>query len=61
MFHTLAAQQEAPSIIMDDTNINPEAAKLLSRIKYVGRSCKEIREKYHVYDGTIFSCLFLLS
>ncbi|KAI2662615.1 Intelectin [Labeo rohita] len=51
---SLTTQQEAPSIIMDDTNINPEAAKLLSRIKYVGRSCKEIREKYHVYDDGLY-------
>lgn len=55
MFHNLATQQETPSIITDETNTNPEVAKLLGRIKYVARSCKEIREKYHVYDGTIFS------
>ncbi|XP_026123232.1 intelectin-like [Carassius auratus] len=50
----LATQQEAPCIIMDETNINPEIAKLLGRIKYVARSCKEIREKYHVYDDGLY-------
>ncbi|KAL1271347.1 hypothetical protein QQF64_030363 [Cirrhinus molitorella] len=45
-------QQEAS--IMDDTNTNPEVAKLLARLKYVGRSCKEIREKYHVYDDGLY-------
>ncbi len=55
MFHILATQQEAPYIVMDETNINPEASKLLGRIKYVARSCKEIHEKYHVNDGMTFS------
>lgn len=58
MFHILATQQEAPCNIMDETNVNPEVAKLLGRIKYVARSCKEIQEKYHVNDGTIFSIYF---
>uniref|UniRef100_A0A671KK18 Uncharacterized protein n=1 Tax=Sinocyclocheilus anshuiensis TaxID=1608454 RepID=A0A671KK18_9TELE len=53
-----STQQEAPYIIMDETNINPEVAKLLGRIKYVARSCKEIREKYHVHDGMIVSIYF---
>ncbi|XP_059378570.1 intelectin-like [Carassius carassius] len=50
----LTTQQEAPCIIMDETNINPEVAKLLGRIKYVARSCKEIRDKYHVYDDGLY-------
>ncbi|XP_050972157.1 intelectin isoform X1 [Labeo rohita] len=37
-----------------DTNINPEAAKLLGRMKYVARSCKEIRDKYQVNDDGLY-------
>ncbi|XP_048014262.1 intelectin-like isoform X5 [Megalobrama amblycephala] len=40
---------EAPCI--NDTNFNHELEKLLDRIKYVARSCKEILDKYHVYEG----------
>ncbi|XP_043099116.1 intelectin-like [Puntigrus tetrazona] len=50
----LTTQQEAPHNIMDQTNINPEVVKLLGRIKYAARSCKEIREKYHVFDDGLY-------
>uniref|UniRef100_A0A8C2INQ6 Fibrinogen C-terminal domain-containing protein n=1 Tax=Cyprinus carpio TaxID=7962 RepID=A0A8C2INQ6_CYPCA len=50
----LTTQQEAPCNIMDETNVNPEVAKLLGRIKYVARSCKEIQEKYHVNDDGLY-------
>ncbi|XP_026111823.1 intelectin [Carassius auratus] len=33
---------------------NPETAKLLDRIKFVARSCKEIRDKYHVYNDGLY-------
>uniref|UniRef100_A0A8C1MRE6 Fibrinogen C-terminal domain-containing protein n=1 Tax=Cyprinus carpio TaxID=7962 RepID=A0A8C1MRE6_CYPCA len=32
----------------------PSVAKLLGRIKYVARSCKEIQEKYHVNDDGLY-------
>ncbi|ROL44433.1 Intelectin [Anabarilius grahami] len=43
--------QEAPSVNIGD---NPEIGKLLGRIKYVARSCKEIRDKYQVHDDGLY-------
>ncbi len=51
-------EKEAPCISISDTNSNHKLEKLMGRIKYVAQSCKEIRDKYHVYDGTIFSIYF---
>ncbi|XP_042583654.1 intelectin-like [Cyprinus carpio] len=47
-------EAEAPCINISDTNSNHELEKLLDRIKYVARSCKEIRDKYHVYDDGLY-------
>ncbi|KAI2662626.1 Intelectin [Labeo rohita] len=47
-------EREAPCINISDTNSNHELEKLLDRIKYVARSCKEIRNKYHVYDDGLY-------
>uniref|UniRef100_A0A8C1XXU0 Fibrinogen C-terminal domain-containing protein n=1 Tax=Cyprinus carpio TaxID=7962 RepID=A0A8C1XXU0_CYPCA len=37
-----------------DTCSNPEAAKLLDKMKFAARSCKEIRDKYRVYDDGLY-------
>uniref|UniRef100_A0A8C2IPN3 Zgc:153219 n=1 Tax=Cyprinus carpio TaxID=7962 RepID=A0A8C2IPN3_CYPCA len=50
----LSSFAEAPCINISDTNSNHELEKLLDRIKYVARSCKEIRDKYHVYDDGLY-------
>ncbi|ROL49532.1 Intelectin [Anabarilius grahami] len=47
-------ETEAPCINISDTNTNHELEKLLDRIKYVARSCKEIHDKYHVYDDGLY-------
>ncbi|KAL1277013.1 hypothetical protein QQF64_023686 [Cirrhinus molitorella] len=47
-------ETEVPCINISDTNTNHELEKLLDRIKYVARSCKEIRDKYHVYDDGLY-------
>ncbi|XP_067296886.1 intelectin-like isoform X1 [Pseudorasbora parva] len=47
-------QQEALSINTGDTSANPEIAKLLGRMKYVARSCKEVRDKYQVHDDGLY-------
>lgn len=52
-------ETEAPCINISDTKSNHELEKLLDRIKYVARSCKEILDKYQVYEGMFF--FFLLS
>ncbi|XP_051756017.1 intelectin-like [Ctenopharyngodon idella] len=47
-------QQEAPHIKTVDTNTNLEDAILQGRIKYAARSCKELHEKYQVYDDGLY-------
>lgn len=56
MSHIVVDQQEAPHIKTVDTNTNLEDAILQGRIKYAARSCKELHEKYQVYDGTLMLC-----
>jgi len=53
-------ETEAPCINISDTNSNHELEKLLDRIKYVARSCKEILDKYQVYEGMVFLLLFFM-
>ncbi|XP_067256857.1 intelectin-like [Chanodichthys erythropterus] len=47
-------ETEAPCINISDSNNNHELEKLLGRIKYVARSCKEILDKYHVYEDGLY-------
>lgn len=58
MFHNVANQEKVTFCNIRDTCSNPEAAKLLDKMKFAARSCKEIRDKYRVYDGTIYSIYF---
>lgn len=51
---TQTDQQEAPSINIGDTSANPEIVKLLGRMKFVARSCKEIRDKYQAHDDGLY-------
>ncbi|KAK2913849.1 hypothetical protein Q8A67_002248 [Cirrhinus molitorella] len=50
----LTDQQKVTPCSFCDTCSNFEVAKLLGRIKYVARSCKEIREKYHAYEDGLY-------
>ncbi len=56
MSHIVVDQQEIPYIKTSDTKVNLEDAILQGRIKYAARSCKELHEKYQVYDGTLILC-----
>ncbi|KAK7170457.1 hypothetical protein R3I94_000613 [Phoxinus phoxinus] len=47
-------ETEAPCINISDTKSSHELEKLLDRIKYVARSCKEILDKYHVYEDGLY-------
>ncbi|XP_048014279.1 intelectin-like [Megalobrama amblycephala] len=47
-------ETEASCIKSTDTNSNQELEKLQDRIKYVARSCKEILDKYHVYEDGLY-------
>ncbi|XP_048040227.1 intelectin-like [Megalobrama amblycephala] len=47
-------QQEAPHMQTVDTNTNLEEAILQGRIKHVAQSCKELHEKYQVYDDGLY-------
>ncbi|XP_043099472.1 intelectin-like [Puntigrus tetrazona] len=47
-------QQEVPYIKTGDTKTSLEDAILPSRNKYAARSCKELHEKYHVYDDGLY-------
>ncbi|XP_021333543.2 uncharacterized protein isoform X2 [Danio rerio] len=47
-------ETETPCINISDSNSNHELEKLLDRIKYVARSCKEIRDKYYVYEDGLY-------
>lgn len=44
-------EAQAPCIDINDTNSNHEVEKLIERLRLVARSCKEIRDKYHIYEG----------
>ncbi|XP_051751427.1 intelectin-like isoform X2 [Ctenopharyngodon idella] len=46
--------EETPSVNIGDASANPEIGKLLGRIKYVARSCKEIRDKYQVHNDGLY-------
>nr|AAI65455.1 Zgc:153219 protein [Danio rerio] len=52
--NTAQTNQQETSTNIDDVSINPEIAKFVDRIKYVARSCKEIRDKYHVYEDGLY-------
>ncbi|RXN04117.1 intelectin-like protein [Labeo rohita] len=47
-------QQDVPCIKTGDTKANFEDAALQGRIKYAARSCKELHEKYQVYDDGLY-------
>ncbi|XP_035246723.1 intelectin-like isoform X1 [Anguilla anguilla] len=40
--------------IVEDPVNNAEADKLLNKIRYVARSCKELKEKYQVHDDGLY-------
>uniref|UniRef100_A0A8C1XWM9 Fibrinogen C-terminal domain-containing protein n=1 Tax=Cyprinus carpio TaxID=7962 RepID=A0A8C1XWM9_CYPCA len=54
MFHNVANQEKVTFCNIRDTCSNPEAAKLLDKMKFAARSCKEIRDKYRVYDDGLY-------
>ncbi len=56
MSHIVVDQQEVLYIKTGDAKVNLEDVILLGRIKYAARSCKELHEKYQVYDGTLVLC-----
>ncbi|XP_030643743.1 intelectin-like [Chanos chanos] len=47
-------EAETPCISVSVPNTNREVEKLLDRMKYVARSCKEIRDKYGVYEDGLY-------
>ncbi|KAL7856392.1 hypothetical protein AOLI_G00199960 [Acnodon oligacanthus] len=47
-------ETQAPCIDMNNTNSNNEVEKLIERIRYVARSCKEIRDKYGIYEDGLY-------
>ena len=47
----IVQENQAPCIDINNTNTNNEVQRLLERIRYVARSCKEIRDKYQMYEG----------
>ncbi len=55
MSHIVVDQQEV-YIKTGDAKVKLEDAILQGRIKYAARSCKELHEKYQVYDGTLVLC-----
>ena len=43
--------------LVNFTNGNYELEKILERVSFVGRSCKDIQQKYHVREGEpLFFC-----
>ncbi len=60
MSHFVVDQQEVLYIKTSDAKVNLEDAILQGRIKYAARSCKELHEKYQVYDGTLVLLIFYL-
>ncbi|KAG9259697.1 intelectin-like [Astyanax mexicanus] len=47
-------ESDAPCININDSNSNHEIEKLLERMRYVARSCKEIRDKYRIYEDGLY-------
>ncbi|KAI4876777.1 hypothetical protein NFI96_008146, partial [Prochilodus magdalenae] len=47
-------ENQAPCIDINNTNTNNEVQRLLERIRYVARSCKEIRDRYQMYEDGLY-------
>lgn len=56
MSHVVVDQEEVPYVKTSDTKAKLEDAILQGRVKQVARSCKELHEKYQVYDGMLILC-----
>ncbi|KAL7840955.1 hypothetical protein SRHO_G00246460, partial [Serrasalmus rhombeus] len=47
-------ETQAPSIDLKSTYSNSEVEKLLQKIKYIARSCKELRDKYEILEDGLY-------
>ncbi len=56
MSHVVVDQEEVPYVKTSDTKAKLEDAIHQGRIEQAVRSCKELHEKYQVYDGTLILC-----
>nr|XP_021333544.1 intelectin-like [Danio rerio]XP_693369.2 intelectin-like [Danio rerio] len=53
-FENVQTNQQEPSSANINISNDPEMSKLMARMKYIARSCKDIRDKYHVTEDGLY-------